>query len=381
MSKQEKDDMETLLDFEPLQPETIVLEATHIHKALQCSQIQNNEERQWQTYLKTLALFGFSQWLLERVPELPINHETCSLQPQAANKIEAVSYLRAGEFTLCIMSMSSLTVKELSIPRYAIDTPELIANFYVVVEVQEELEQVTIQGFMRYEQLIHHLQSIQLSAQADETYQLPLQWFEKNVDLLLLYLRCLEPVASSPVMDIKQFLTQPVLNVGLWLRDEIDDMARGLSWILLPAFSPDAAMRLLRSPTQELEAIRIELQRQGTPIPLEARGGYKDLQLDQRRVRLYAMTWPLLSSTNVPEWKLLLILGAPPGYNTPPYGARMQVSDETSVLVERVLNGDNAYIYACVAGTWDETFLVTISLFHGARLTLPPFAFRPDQIL
>lgn len=393
MSRQETDLMEMLLDFEASHAQTIVLEATHIDQALQlCSQIQN-EDRQWQTYLNTLALFGFRQWLWERAPELSISHENCSnFQPPIVNRIDTVCYIRVGEFTLCLTSMGSLTVEELSIPKTAIELPEFIAHFYVVVEVQEELEQVTIRGFVRYEQLIANLQSVNLQAEADETYQLPLRWFEKDVDLLLLYLRCLELVtplpktadpsrSTSPVADMVKLLTQPVLNVGLWLRDEIDEVAQEFSWVLLPAFVPSAAMRPLRSPTQELEAILIELQRMGTQIPPEARGAYQDLQLEQSRVRLYAVTWPLLSSANVPEWKLLLVLGAAPGYNNPPHDTRMRVSDETGILVERMLNRDNAYIYACVAGTWDETFLATIALSNETKLTLPPFAFRPEQPL
>lgn len=412
MSNRKIDLLGMQLDFEASQAETIALETTHIDRALQlCSPIQN-EDRQWQTYLNALALFGFVQWLLHRAPDISVNSEDCSIfQPQHDNRINAVCDLKVGEFKLCLTAMGSLTVEEIAMPVAAIDSPKSIPHFYVVVEVEEELEQATIQGFVRYEHLVDRLRSANLQAASDGTYQLPLSWFEKDVDLLLLYLRCLEPAAmplpttenvsqTSPVADMVQLLTQPVLNVGLWLRDEIDEVAQGLSWVLLPAFAPAAAMRPLRSPTQELEAILTEVQRMGTQVPAGARGAYQDLQLHPPspplskgglggvprtsgglggvRVRLYAVTWPLLSPQNVPEWKLLLVLGAPPGYNNLPYGTMMRVSDETNVLVERVLNRDSAYIYACVAGTWDETFLVTIALANGTTLTLPPFAFRPE---
>ena len=61
----------------------------------------------------------------------------------------------------------------------------------------------------------------------------------------------------------------------------------------------------------------------------------------------------------------------------------MIISHDTGVLVERVLdrNTGDTYIYGCVVGTWAEVFNATIALADGASLTLPPFAFRPDESL
>lgn len=411
MSQQEINSIKMLLDFESAQTETISLEPARIDRALQlCSQTQN-EERRWQTYLNALALFGFAQWLLDRAPETPLNYENCSIfQPQNEYTLDAVCNLSVGDFKLCLTAIGSLTVEKISLPVATVDSPKFFAHFYVLVEVQEELEQATIQGFMRYEQLIQYSRT-NASANRDSAYQVPLSCFERDADLLLLYLRCLQSASSLPIAenelvtsntvsnmvqlsrDVTRNISVQFVNVGLWLRDEIDEMARGLSWVLLPALAPDTAMHPLRSPTQELEAILTEVQRLGMQVPSEARGAYQDLLLHSPsppltkggtggvRVRLYAVVWPLLSPENVPEWKLLLVLGVPPGQHNLPYGTMMRVNDEKSILVERALTRDSAYIYACVAGTWDETFLVTISLIDGAALTLPPFAFRPGQIL
>ncbi len=176
--------------------------------------------------------------------------------------------------------------------------------------------------------------------------------------------------------DILQLLTQPAVNVGRWLWDELDELAQELSWVLLPNIAPASAMR---SPTEEFEAIVNELQENGLAIPSQARGGYRDLPFAGYRLRLYAVTWPLVSST-VHEWTLLLVLGTLSDTSLPA-GLKLRVSDQTGILVERVLDADDNYPYffTSVVGTWDEKFIVTVSLTPELELTLPPFAFNPER--
>lgn len=432
-------------EFEASPLETILLEETVIEQARElCCSIQN-EARHWQAYLNALALFAFEEWLLERAPELPIKREHCSIfQPHYANVIEAVYNLKVGEFKLCLMAMGSLTDKAIAFPRAVIELPEFAAHFYVVLEVIEELEQATIQGFIRYDRLIACSRSHPLQAEPNWTYRLPLTWFESNTDELLRCLRFLEPdaialppipthpraalstlqaefsrllpqlqsherqlwevltweqgaalltnsellnqlfaipqgenVEVTPIENKLQTLKEPIVNVGLWLRDEIDELAQKLSWVLLPAFAPEAVP--LRSPTQELEVILKQLERTGATIPPVARGAYTDFKLAENSLRLYAVTWPRLVPNNIQAWTLLLILGAAPGTSLS-CDVKLLVSDETQVLLERVLEPktEDCYLYAQAVGTWDEEFTVTLSTTVGASLTLAPFVFRPN---
>jgi hypothetical protein len=199
-----------------------------------------------------------------------------------------------------------------------------------------------------------------------------------NPELLNRLFASLQPLKEVPHTKTKlQLLKEPIVNVGLWLRDEIDEFAQQLSWVLLPTFAPEAVP--LRSPTQELEAILKQLDRTGTNIPPVARGAYSDFKLAENSLRLYAVTWPRLSPENLPAWTLLLILGATPGTRLPS-GVKLLLSDKTSLLLERVLepDTDETYLYAQVAGTWDEEFNATMITTQGASLTLPPFVFRPN---
>jgi hypothetical protein len=182
-------------------------------------------------------------------------------------------------------------------------------------------------------------------------------------------------VVKKHLSDTLQLLTQPAVNAGRWLMDELDELAQNLSWVLLPSLAPATAMR---SPAEEFEAIVTQLRQTDVEIPLEARGAYRDLRLVGMPLRLYAVTWPLLSGS-IPEWTLLLVLGATPGTHLPS-GLQLRVSDQTGILVERTLDQQQrgSYMFTRVIGTWDEKFVVTVSLPSGIEQTLPPFSFHPE---
>jgi hypothetical protein len=349
-----------------------------------------------------------------------------------------------------VISTGSLLDEEVTLPRAIVDLPEFVPHFYVLVEVQEEQETAVVHSFLSYEQLVNRRASVNLEADADWTYQLPLTWFEADPDRLLLFLRCLEPMAMSlsssqsdrtmqlsqlrseleallpqlesperqlwevltweqgsavltnlellnwvyqlqrgeitsassqislqqHLSDILQLLTQPAVNVGRWLWNELDELAQELSWVLLPSLAPTAAMR---SPVEEFEAIVTQLGQTGVEVPPQARGAYRDLQLAGMPLRLYAVTWPVLSES-IPEWTLLLVLGATPGTSLPP-GLRLRVSDQTGILVEQVLDtqASDSYFFTSVVGSWDEKFIVTVGLTPSIEQTLPPFSFNPEQ--
>lgn len=450
-------------DFEALPTEAVDLSPEIIDRAVELSTQINHPERQWQTYLNALALYGFEQWLDSRAADFTINWQECSLlQPAAANAIEAVANLKVNDFNLCLIATGSLTDEEVTLPRAIVDLPEFVPHFYVLVEVQEELEIATVRAFLTYEQLSEQRESVNLVAEEDWTYQVPLTWFASDPDRLLLYLECLEAsaiplpvipsvseagrdsvsrvmqlarmrsdlqallpqlhsperqlwqiltweqgtaVLTSPELlewlyqlqqqpretettasvgnhlsDILQLLTQRAVNVGCWLSEQMDDLARELSWVLLPSSSFASAFALrLRTPEEEFKAIVTQLRQAGVEIPPEARGAYRDLRLAGMPLRLYAVTWSLLSES-VPEWTLLLVLGATPGTNLPA-STQLRISDRTGILVEQGVNEQqrDSYFYTSVIGTWDEKFIVTVSLRSGIEQTLPPFSFNPEQ--
>lgn len=442
-----------LLDFEARSLGSISLEHESIQQAIQISNTILNPSQRWQTYLNALALFGFEQWIRDRDSELIVNRRQCSLlKPQSANFLEGVCNLQVGDFKLCLLAMGTMFDEVISLPRIICDRSEYAAHFYVFLSVEEEQEQVKIEGFISYSQLREH----QLQAQSDWTYQIPLAWFNPNIENLLLYLRCLEPTAinlpslesdytsslrqlqseltplipqlqslncslwkiltweqgalllttpelinwlyeirtesptssqnlatlTNQLSQIVQRLGQGVINVNLWLQEELDRVSQNLAWMLLPSeILVPSELRSIALPTrvsdfEQLEGFLRNLRRTGIEIPPETRGSYKDFSLNNNPLRLYALTWSMLSEDNLPEWTLLLILGAQSS-QVIPQGIKLQVSDATGVLDEQSLEQtrENTYLYTLVIGSIDEQFSVAISLSNGETLTLPPFAF------
>ena len=434
------------LEFEVLPTTAINLDTEQINQAVENSLKIKNQSQQWQTYINTLALLAFKEWLTERADSLTVNEDKCTVfQPAIANVIPAVANLQVGKFKVCLLTNDSLSDDEIVVPRAVVDLPEYIAHFYVLIEVLEEQETAIVFGFLSYQQLIKKQTVANLQPEADWTYQIPVSWFEQKPDDLLLYLRCLEANAiilpainnqrtqilasmqnelmallpqlqlpnielwqvltweqgsavitniellnwldnlqqqghnyslQNSLKDLFKLLTQPAINVGRWLWDELDELAQELSWQLLPIIAPAPVMR---SPVEEFQVITNQLQSRGLEIPSQARGAYHDLLLAGFPLRLYAVTWPILSESD-PSWTLLLVLGTS-AQNTLPGHLKLRVSDQTSILVEQGINQEqgDSYLFTRVVGNWDEKFLVSVSLVDGVELTLPPFTFYPGR--
>ncbi|NES07248.1 MAG: DUF1822 family protein [Okeania sp. SIO2F4] len=465
MNNKSTNTLEYLLDFQPISTESIHLSLDKIDQAIQISNQIPNESRQWQTYLNSLALFGFEEWLEQRGTDLTISSDNSSIfNPITSNSISAVCHLNINQFQVCLITTGSFIDDEISIPRAVLDLPEFNHHLYVVMEVQEELEKVAIYGFISYADLIHHKTQVNLLPDEEWNYQIPLSCFDTEIDNLLLYFRCLDLseitlpeiqknsenlAAAKPELkkllpqlstqnlwelidweqgktlltnsellkwiydwqwqrsiesenipenllevaesqenslnDLKEYLpdllnilTEPTINVGRWLRNELDNFANQLSWVLLPELPELSPMRGTYSPTEEIQAIIRELPQNGADIPPHARGAYQDLLLGGIPLRLYALTWSLVSGSTL-EWMLLLVLSAPIGMSLPE-GIKLRVSDTTGILVEQKLNyyEDDFYLFAHVVGGWNEKFIATVFLTPEIQETLPPFGFSPE---
>ncbi|HEY9603515.1 MAG TPA: DUF1822 family protein [Allocoleopsis sp.] len=432
------------MDLRRLYPEVVWLEPEHFDRASQISDRVTGEIHQWQCYLNVLALLGFVQWLGERVSDLTIDWHHCSvLQPQYANLIEAVCHLKVSEFNLCLIATDNSDEELVSVPRAAIDLPEFIAHFYVIVEVQEEQEQAIVRGLLRYDQLDRYRQSVNLRAKPDWSYQLPLSLFDTEPNHLLFSLRFLEPTSIAlPVVAMhastQLFLTQAELETLLSnLQSPHRHLWQSLTWeqgaiiltcpelldllyqwqtqtlrtvslsirikevlTLLAAKAINAARWLqgemdevatslglfFTAPTPvfrtspQFEAAIAQLKQQGMDIPLQAGRTYQDINLDGSMLRLCALTWSDTSGLPSPKWSLLLILGTQMGEPLPDE-LKLQVSKLSGILREAMSELDDQFLFAHVEGDWGEKFVVTIMPKDGSPLTLPAYTFESESAL
>ncbi|MDX2230235.1 MAG: DUF1822 family protein [Leptolyngbyaceae cyanobacterium bins.349] len=236
-----------------LPPEFIWLESEHIEQAKAMSNSATSEAQQWQSYLKALALLGFEQWLKDRLPEHSITRPASPLSQGLSQPFESVGYVEVSGFTICLIAVEHVLDEMVRIPQAVVEQPALAAHFYVVQEVSEEQELVTIRGFCRYDELINHQVRHHYPVQ-DGYYQLPLAFLDAEPNHLLVYCRCLQPSAialrvtessglptSHSAIATDQSLpalTHTTARLSQWLQNTFDE-----SWQAIDRFIyPDAAL-------------------------------------------------------------------------------------------------------------------------------------------
>ncbi|OUL20963.1 hypothetical protein BV378_28270 [Nostoc sp. RF31YmG] len=417
-------DFNDYLDWHSLNETRTELLPEHLKRAVRLAESIHLSQQRWQVYLCALATLGFEQWLKERAPELQIHSDSASIwQPATANLLAVACNIQVGAFKICVITASVLTDQH-SIPHAVFDIPDFAAHFYVLMQVEESEQQVAISGFINYEQYRSYQQTVRLQIEQDWTYTLPQSWFNSDPNALLLNLRCLNPdaiqlpanipsIETNTVTALKQklaiikpqlqnlypwelltvnegiillsnpdlinwvykaatpSLVQPLINVGLWLNNEIDRVAQELGWMLmpLPALSQ---LRSLRSLQENFDQIRASLEQQGVYIPPSARGAYCDLDSEQTSLRMYAITWEVTETPDNPEWTLLIALGSQPQAQMP-NTLTLEVRDETKQLFEQsLLDTSQGILYTQVIGNWNERFWVTITA-DNTVFEIPPF--------
>jgi hypothetical protein len=344
-------------DEETLSLRTMMLSSEQIDQAIENSEAIADTADQWQVYLSSLAQFGIQQWLHTRAPRL-----TCIPLPNRN--------LQVGAFQLGVVVMGSLTDDWIAVPRSGVEQPAV--DFWVGVEVLEELDQVTVWGYLRQDDLVRRCQGQLLHQQGDQWYLIPIDWFDLNTDNLLLYIQYLKPVRSSVLTDVRY-----------WLQGKVDDWAQDLSWVLLPPPTYASAMRggteiEGRSPVEQFDSVMANLIAQGIDISSQARGAYRDIQLGEELLRLYVVTWKITRSNPI-EWTLLVILGGQLNERLPAK-VKLRIRDEIQLLDEQVLPQNQAavYLYSQAFGVLNERLWVAIENGRGDVLTLPPFTLSED---
>ncbi|KAB8335767.1 DUF1822 family protein [Scytonema tolypothrichoides VB-61278] len=188
-----------LLNLGILEDEVIYLDPEHFDRAVEISNQVNTEEKRWQTYLNVLALCSFEEWLQGAASDLSIQLDYYSvLQSPFSNELTALSYLKVGEFDICLIVTENLTDEAVLLPSASIDSPEFVTHFYVLLEILEEQEEAIIRGLLRYDKLLNYQQSVNLLAERQDNYKLPLFFFDSEPNHLLYALRWLSPTAIIP---------------------------------------------------------------------------------------------------------------------------------------------------------------------------------------
>lgn len=389
----------------------IELQPQWFDRALKISEDLHNQSRQFNLYFQALALFSFESWISLREPNLVINKtESSVLKPDLANILDVTCNVEIGNFKVCLIPTIDALDSEILIPRYVVDIPEFTAHFYVLVEIDEELELSLIRGFLDLDRLIANKTNFSLDI--DWNYAVPSSLLESKIEKLLVNLQCLEPnaitfpkVASDRETKLREFqttlqqilpeiknqplwkkltweqalitvtnsdlrnwlyqsltnnnptlnlhledlfrlLTQPAINLRDWVQNQIDEIEQELTWQMLPATAMSSNLRDINTDNPAASLNNI----------LTQISEVTDINIPSNAGRAYqefALTNPLrlyavtwLVSETEKAWNLLLILGGNPN-NIPPYGVKLRISDRHSILQEQELTSDLGIAYLC----------------------------------
>ncbi len=381
-------------DWQAISLGSIQLTPEQIGQAIALSQGSFNPSQRWQVYLQALALSGIEQWLQERAPQLALN--LLGNPQQAASydeRLSSLSYVRIGAFTVCLLSSGNITDVEVPVHRRLLDTPLFTPNFWVVVEVMEELEQIEVYGYLRHHEMPPQGINDQTAA-SDSNLYFPLNWFQPDPNALLLELECLASeglsVAIAPTETTAErlpitpsTLLTPVINIWQQLQQQLVDLEQGVLWMLTPILNPEPALAF-RDHT-EFEILSNILEQQEIEIPDSLQGIYRDFVWNSELLRLHVLAWelepdaPLHPTADSPRYWTLLLSLSPPLNTLLPIGLRLTVRDQQQVLFDQTVTEDSstAYLSARVEGEWDEHFWVTIETPEGVLLELP-LTFSPQ---
>jgi hypothetical protein len=419
----------SLQDLTNLFPDPLWLpcERTTVYADLGNPQRYSNETARYNASLNVCSLSAFMDWIQQNL-ELdtpPTLWPSEAGLPEIWEVVNGTALLLNGNRVVLLPS-EAMDTEEFVVPQEWVDIPPWSADYYLPMQVNLEDNWICVWGYVMHPQLKTHARydPIYRMYSIDRDWVIPdldLFWQAQNIGIKeQVFSEPVDPLSRSQHERLIQSLSQPspysprldldfeqwatllertdlrqklyqhrlenatrsiqshLINTGLWLKDKIDEVAKELSWVLLPAFTLD--LGVMRAPTPDLTSIISQLKPIGVDIPEMARGAYQDLQLEDHLIRCYAIAWSFTNSDNIPQWYLLLVLAPQTGVTLPP-GLSMAVRDDTQVLVERSLDGkaQNQSLFAGVSGGWEETFQATISLMNGVSRTMPPFGFNPES--
>jgi hypothetical protein len=321
---------------------------------------QDKPQKSKQVYLNTLAVYAAHRYLQWLQIKTDLN-QSDSWHPILRSRLDVADLFisEIGEKLECRPVLPGET---------AVFLPSEVTENrigYLAVQFSESLDHVQLLGFT---------DAVDVAVPPRLLLISELQ----PLEALLNRIEPTSPESAQPVPALPSLLTEYVVNVGRLLRNKIDNWSLSPSWVRLSEPAPE--LRGYSSTVEEFDAIALQIRKKNQiEIPLEAVAAYRDIRLAQSWTRLYFVTW-LLPNTEDGEWTLLLVLMGLRG-NDLSQGIKLQVSDQTSVLDEQVLdpNSNKPYQVTQVVGKQGEKFLVTITPLNGEKPTSFLFEFSPEQ--
>jgi hypothetical protein len=257
-----------------MHPELIWLEPEQMQRAAAIATAANaqladsrTEAQCWQQHLNALGRVGFEQWLADRLPGFPSR--------PLPNPSKIVTYVEMNGFTIGLIAVEQVLNEVMMIPQIVIEQPDLAAHFYLLQEVSDEENWVTLRGFFRYDELSHN--RLQLLLQGDN-YQIPLEFLDEEPNHLLMVCRSLQPsaivlsagtLAPTPPRPTSAANTPtPITQLTQWLNQTVDQGWLAIEALLNPEASFAFSTRHTTTGVRRGKLMNLGLQLDAQPVAL-----------------------------------------------------------------------------------------------------------------
>lgn len=242
-----------------LETTIIFLKPKYFEKAREISQKVTGERNQWKTYLSAIALFAFEEGLQELVPDIKIDINHASIfQPRYQNLTDTVCNIQLSNLKLCLITIDNLTDSWITVPESIINSPELAAHLYVLLEVIEDEKELIVRGFMHRDEILKYQEPVNATGTNPDTnsVQIPFSRFDSQVNNLLIYSRFLEPDAITLPKEsirISSVVTQPLINLEQWWSGIFEEGWKSLEEILTLQIPDPVYLRSNNSPEYPIQ--------------------------------------------------------------------------------------------------------------------------------
>ncbi len=247
----------------------IFLKPKYFDKAREIGKKVTGERNQWKTYLSAIALLAFEEWLQKLAPDIQLEIDNSSIfQTQYQTLIDAVCNIKFSNLKLCLIPIDILADSWITVPENIINSPELAAHLYILLEVIEDEKELIFRGFMYRDEILEYQQSANFTGtkQHSNSFKIPLFCFDTEINNFLIYSRFLEPNAITLPQEriigrtvtpntngVSNVVTQSLINLEQWWSGVFEEGWQSLEEILTPQMPDWGCLRSKNSPEYPIQ--------------------------------------------------------------------------------------------------------------------------------
>lgn len=361
----------------------LALEAHDFEQAIVLSRTVEDLSEQSNLFLYQLGLIMIERWWKTNQNQWTLDTTQASRHSHRDLGTEqAISNLRVGNFTLCVLIAEHFMDDQFRIPTRALKESNLAAHFYLPLEIIEDESIARLHGFVRHDQLLKYVKADRLELEAEtDCYMLPLSCCDEVLDHLSIFMHHSDPKLFG--LPAKQLERMEWIKIKNCLVERITDVTEEIeknisSLMSLGTFLKPAQSMANTAWEQEcVEFILIKQYKLGReqesikllPLP-------EDGEITDPRSKVMAFIW----SDNLPQqdcqdtsfglgdlFNLCVIWFANEGFILDAQ-SNLQISAQGRVYYDSTLDSDEVSIEVLIVGIQEKEILISLKDGNGVEI-------------